>query len=90
MTVEGVYPNANAAMSELSPVLKPDGQPRMIALGNPHDNYGVGKALVAIGRRFGDLVRDMNPIFRAFGLQVSDQEIGEFGSIHLYLATKRA
>ena len=43
MTVEGVYPNANAAMSELSPVLKPDVQLRMIALGNPHDNYGVEK-----------------------------------------------
>ena len=31
----------------------------------------------------------MNRLFQAFDLEATDQEIGGFGSIHLYLATKR-
>ena len=81
------YPDASKAMGELGRVLKADGRLVMIDLNYPHDDRA-GKALVAVGRRFGDLIRDMQPIFHAAGLEASDQEIGGFGSIHLYLATK--
>ncbi len=84
------YPDAKKAMGELCRVLKADGRLVMIDLNYPNDDNRAGRALVAIGRRFGDLVRDVEPIFRASGLQVSDQGIGGFGSIHLYIATKRA
>ncbi len=84
------YPDANKAIGELCRVLKPDGRLVMIDLNYPPDDNRAGQVLVAIGRRFGDLVRDVGPIFRASGLELSDQAIGGFGSIHLYIATKRA
>ena len=84
------YPDAKKAMGELCRVLKADGRLVMIDLNYPHDDNRAGRAFVTLGRRFGDLVRELEPIFRASGLEVSDQEIGGFGSIHLYIATKRA
>ena len=67
------YPDANAAMAELHRVLKPTGRLVMIDLKYPHDGNRLGTALVAVGRRFGDLVRDMDAIFRAFELDATDQ-----------------
>lgn len=84
------YPNANKAIGQLCRVLKADGRLVMIDLNYPHDDNFAGRALVAVGRRFGDLIRDLEPVFHSAGLDASDQEIGGFGSIHLYLATKRA
>ncbi len=84
------YPDADAAMAELHRVLKPGGRLVMIDLNYPRDGNRLGTALVGIGRRFGDLIRDMKPIFRAHGFEAEDREIGGFGSIHLYLATKPA
>jgi ubiquinone/menaquinone biosynthesis C-methylase UbiE len=83
------YPDANAAMSELRRVLKPRGRMIIIDGNYPHDNNRLGTTLLAIGRLSGDLIRDMNRLFQAFDLEATDQEIGGFGSIHLYLATKR-
>jgi ubiquinone/menaquinone biosynthesis C-methylase UbiE len=82
------YPDASAAMAELCRVLKPGGRLVMVDLNYPRDGNLLGRVLVATGRRFGDLVRDLEPVFRGFELDFSDQEIGGFGSIHLYLATK--
>jgi hypothetical protein len=31
----------------------------------------------------------MPPLFERFGFELSEQEIGGFGSVHLFLATKR-
>jgi ubiquinone/menaquinone biosynthesis C-methylase UbiE len=81
------YPDANAAMAELCRVLRPDGRLVMIDLNYPTDGNRLGTATVSVGRLFGDLVRDMEPLFRTFGLDATDQEIGGSGSIHLYLAT---
>jgi ubiquinone/menaquinone biosynthesis C-methylase UbiE len=83
------YPDAHAAMSELRRVLKPQGQLVIIDVNYPHDNNLLGRTLMGIGRLSGDLIRDMNSLFEAFELDASDKEIGGFGSIHLYLATKR-
>jgi ubiquinone/menaquinone biosynthesis C-methylase UbiE len=83
------YPNANAAMSELRRVLKPQGRLVMIDVNYPDDNNLPGRTLMGIGRVSGDLIRDMNRLFQAFEFDANDTEIGGFGSIHLYLATKR-
>jgi ubiquinone/menaquinone biosynthesis C-methylase UbiE len=84
------YPDATTAMGQLSRVLKADGELVMIDLNYPHDDNRAGRAFVALGQRFGDLVRNMGPVFHAAGLHASDEEIGGFGSIHLYRASKRA
>jgi ubiquinone/menaquinone biosynthesis C-methylase UbiE len=83
------YPNANAAMSEMRRVLKPQGRLVMIDVNYPDDNNLPGRTLMGIGRVSGDLIRDMNSLFQAFEFDANDTEIGGFGSIHLYLATKR-
>ena len=36
----------------------------------------------------GDLVRDMDTLFQIFNFETIDQEIGGFGSVHLYVAKK--
>jgi ubiquinone/menaquinone biosynthesis C-methylase UbiE len=82
------YPDAKSAMSELRRVLKPQGRLVMIDANYPHDNNRLGTALMGIGRLSGDLIRDMNGLFQAFDVEATDQEIGGFGSIHLYRATK--
>lgn len=74
------YPDANKAMGELSRVLKADGRLVMIDLNYPHNDNRGRTALVAIGRRFGDQVREVDPLFRAAGLEASDHEIGGFGA----------
>jgi hypothetical protein len=33
-------------------------------------------------------VRDMEPLFRQFDFECTDEEIGGFGSVHLYVAKK--
>jgi len=38
--------------------------------------------------KLGDILRDMVPIFRDAGFEYSDEEIGGWGSAHLYVATK--
>jgi hypothetical protein len=38
----------------------------------------------------GDLIRDMDPLFRQFNFDYTDEEIGGFGSVHLYVAEKKA
>ena len=82
------FPNALAAMHELRRVLKRDGRLIILDVSYPHDNNLLGGALLGIGRLFGDLIRDMNGLFDACELDTRDQEIGGFGSIHLYIATK--
>ena len=37
---------------------------------------------------FGDRIREMDAIFKAGGFQYLDKEIGGWGSVHLYVATK--
>jgi hypothetical protein len=37
----------------------------------------------------GDIVRDMDALFRQFQFEYTDREIGGFGSVHLYLAEKK-
>jgi ubiquinone/menaquinone biosynthesis C-methylase UbiE len=68
------YPNANAAMSELRRVLKPQGRLVIIDGNYPADNNLPARTLMGIGRLSGDLIRDMNSLFQAFELDASDTE----------------
>jgi ubiquinone/menaquinone biosynthesis C-methylase UbiE len=83
------YPNARRAMSELHRVLRPRGRLVLIDVGYPADDNRLGSALVWMWKRAGDLIRDMPALFESFGFDAVDEPIGGFGSIHLYIATKR-
>lgn len=83
------YPDAAKAMAELRRVLKPSGRLVMVDINYPRNGNRRGTVLVAVWRHAGDLIRDMDALFREFAFAVSDEEIGGFGSVHLYVATKR-
>jgi ubiquinone/menaquinone biosynthesis C-methylase UbiE len=83
------YPHAAQAMAELRRVLKPGRHLVMVDINYPRNGNQVGTALVGLWRHAGDLIRDMDALFREFGFDVTDEEIGGFGSVHLYVATKR-
>jgi SAM-dependent methyltransferase len=82
------YPDAHRALGEITRVLRPGGRLVLIDVGHPRDRGHLGSAMVALWRACGDLIRDMPPLFRAHGLDHTDEEIGGWGSVHLYVATK--
>jgi ubiquinone/menaquinone biosynthesis C-methylase UbiE len=82
------YPDGEKAMAELQRVLRPHGRVVMIDVGYPRDGNRLGSALAGLWKRSGDLIRDMPPLFERFGFEVHDEEVGGFGSVHLYVATK--
>jgi ubiquinone/menaquinone biosynthesis C-methylase UbiE len=83
------YPDASKAMSEFHRVLKPDGRLILIDFAYPRNGNRPGVFLTRLMEKAGDIIRDMGEIFREFGFDYTDQEIGGFGSVHLYVATKR-
>jgi ubiquinone/menaquinone biosynthesis C-methylase UbiE len=82
------YPDAAKAMSELRRVLKPDGRLVLIDVNYPRDANRIGTGMTNFWRMTGDLIRDLDALFRAFGFDHTDEEIGGWGSIHLYTATR--
>ncbi len=84
------YPDGRRALSEMARVLRPGGRLVLIDVNYPADRNRLGRAAVELWKRSGDLIRDLAPLFAELGLDPTDREIGGFGSVHLYLATKPA
>jgi ubiquinone/menaquinone biosynthesis C-methylase UbiE len=84
------YPDATKVMSELSRVLRPGGRVVMIDVNYPSNDNRPGTAIANLWKRTGDLIRDMHRLFTEFGFDVVEKEIGAWGSVHLYVATKRS
>jgi ubiquinone/menaquinone biosynthesis C-methylase UbiE len=83
------YPDGIKAMRELHRVLKTGGKLLMVDLACPPDNNWLGMKLLAFWMSLGDLVRDMDALFRKFNFDYMDKAIGGFGSVHLYIAEKK-
>lgn len=83
------YPDGLKAMSELHRVLKPGGKLILIDIDYPKDRNWLGMKMTRMWAALGDIIRDMEPIFRQFNFEYTDEEIGGFGSVHLYVATKK-
>jgi ubiquinone/menaquinone biosynthesis C-methylase UbiE len=82
------YPDGNAAMAEMNRVLRDGGKLVMVDVNYPRDGNRMGVQLARLWMRLGDILRDMDPIFRHGGFEYVDKEIGGWGSVHLYIATK--
>ena len=82
------YPNGRAALAEMIRVLEPGGRLVLIDVGYPDDENKLGTLLTELWRRSGDLIRDMDALFREAGLDYWKEPIGGSGSIQLYVATK--
>lgn len=83
------YPDGARAISELRRVLRPGGRLVMIDVSYPGDGNRLGTAVTNLWKRTGDLIRDMPKLFAEHGFDAGDEEIGGFGSVHLYVAVKR-
>jgi ubiquinone/menaquinone biosynthesis C-methylase UbiE len=82
------YPDGHAAMAEMNRVLRRGGKLVMVDVNYPRDGDRVGVQLARLWMKLGDILRDMDPIFRDAGFEYLDKEIGGWGSVHLYVATK--
>jgi len=83
------YPDGAVAAAELARVLTPGGRMVLIDINYPRNGNRIGTLLVdRFWKPFGDLIRDIPALLSDAGLEVRDDEIGGWGSIHRYLATK--
>ena len=82
------YPDAHRAMSELRRVLKPGGRLVIIDIEYPADRNWPGMKAIRLWSALGDLIRDLGGLLSEFGFDYDEEEIGCFGSVHLYVATK--
>jgi len=84
------YPDGDKAISEFIRVLKTGGRILLVDFVYPKDGNFPGTSLAALMERAGDVIRDLDVLFLAHGLQFQRKEIGGFGSVCLYIATKDA
>jgi ubiquinone/menaquinone biosynthesis C-methylase UbiE len=82
------YPDGGKAMAEIYRVLKPNGRFILVDIDYPHDQSQLGVYATRLWANLGDIIRDIPEIFRESGFRYTDQVIGGFGSVHLYIATK--
>jgi ubiquinone/menaquinone biosynthesis C-methylase UbiE len=83
------YPDGSKALSEIHRVLKPDGGLIMVDINYPKDKNWLGSQMTRCWMQFGDIIRDMHVLFRETNFEFTEEEIGAFGSVHLYIARKK-
>ena len=83
------YPDGMKAMSELFRVLKKGGRLILIDVSCPKDQNRMGMMMTRFWACAGDIIRDMDTLFKRFNFDFRDIEVGGFGSVHLYIADKR-
>lgn len=83
------YPDGRGALAELSRVLRPGGRLVIIDVDFPAGGNRLGMLLLEVWRRAGDIIRDLPGLLADAGFAVVDEEIGGFGTVHRYVATRR-
>jgi ubiquinone/menaquinone biosynthesis C-methylase UbiE len=84
------YPDGLAALSEMKRVLRNDGRLILIDFAFPPDQNWLGTKVAALMERSGDILRDMGKLFDACNLDYTDESIGAWKSVHLYVARRAA
>jgi ubiquinone/menaquinone biosynthesis C-methylase UbiE len=82
------YPDGLSALTEIYRVLKPNGRFILVDINYPLDDNWLGTQATRLWAALGDIIRDMGSLFRQVGFSFTDEPVGGFGSIHLYIATK--
>jgi ubiquinone/menaquinone biosynthesis C-methylase UbiE len=82
------YPDGERAMGEIHRVLKEGGKLVMVDVNYPAGRNLLGMVLTRFWAATGDIIRDMSALFESSGFIYSDEEVGGWGSVHLYVATK--
>jgi ubiquinone/menaquinone biosynthesis C-methylase UbiE len=82
------YPDGIRAMGEMLRVLRSGGKLVMIDVNYPKNSSWLGNWMAKGWAVAGDIIRDMDQLFNSFNLVYTDEEIGGYGSVHLYTAIK--
>jgi hypothetical protein len=61
----------------------------MIDIGYPQSGRKIGILMARTWAALGDILRDMGPLFTAYGFNYKTTEIGGYGSVQLHIATKQ-
>lgn len=82
------YPNGKQAMSEFFRVLKEGGTLLIVDFDYPSNRNRFGYWLTRLMESAGDTIRDISKVIQEFPFEYTEEEIGGFGSVHLYIARK--
>ncbi len=82
------YPNGKLAMAEFYRVLKESGRLLIVDFDYPSNRNIFGYWLTKLMESAGDTIRDISKILQDFHFEYTEEEIGGFSSIHLYIARK--
>ncbi len=84
------YPDGHNAMTETHRVIKKEGRLVLVDINYPEDKNWLGVRLTRSWEAAGDIIRDMDYLFEYAGFDYTESEIGGYGSVQMYIATKRA
>ena len=82
------YPDGSRALQELLRVLRSGGRLVLLDINFPSDRNQLGMNLARFWQLTGDILRDMDALFKVANVPYQELEIGGAGSVHLYLAKK--
>jgi ubiquinone/menaquinone biosynthesis C-methylase UbiE len=82
------YPDGVAALSEMRRVLRSGGRLILIDVNYPSDGNWIGTKLAEFWKWSGDLLRDKEQLLDQLAFDYTHEEIGGWGSVHLFVARK--
>jgi ubiquinone/menaquinone biosynthesis C-methylase UbiE len=82
------YPDGIRALSEMRRVLRRGGRVVLIDVDFPADGNRLGTKLAEFWQWSGDILRDKEPLLDQLGFAYTHEEIGGWGSVHLFVARK--
>jgi ubiquinone/menaquinone biosynthesis C-methylase UbiE len=82
------YPNGEKALKEFHRTLRPGGKLILLDFNYPSNRNLFGYLLVKLMERGGDILKDISKLLDQLDFKFIDNEIGGWGSVHLYIAKK--
>ncbi len=83
------YPDGDKALAEIRRVLKDDGRLLLVDFDYPADRNIWGYSFVRLWEKMGDFIKDIPAHLARNGFDFEDRSVGGWGSVHLYLCTRK-